>query len=50
MEKNLKIKVWLLNSSELGCHIKYMTKIRRGREGERGGGKGGGAQRVLDHT
>ena len=27
-----------------------MTKIRRGREGEGGGGKGGGAHRVLDHT
>ena len=27
-----------------------MTKIRRGSEGEGGGGKGGGAHRVLDHT
>ena len=27
-----------------------MTKIRRGREGERGGGKVGGPHRVLDHT
>ena len=32
--------------------MKYMTKMRQGRErgGEGGGGKEGGVHRVLDHT
>ena len=30
--------------------MKYMTKMRRERGGEGGGGKEGGVHRVLDHT